>query len=131
MADGQGSQQYKIKKQRKKKTRTFYKHYLGEDIVWELFLKISEDCVSNLTQVILWQSLYKDAISPPVGATMAQQTVAINDCYHVELKQIGKAVCDIAVYVHKAQFDPFFLQVVREKVIHQPGSGVSTTFFLD
>lgn len=61
----------------------------------------ADDCVPNPTQVILEQSLYKDTIGPLVEAIMAQQTVAINKCCHVGLKQIGMAVQDMTVYVHE------------------------------
>ena len=99
--------------------RNHYQHYLGEDIVWDLYSKIlglllkiapsfepwhgisSTDRTSNPIQIILRHSLHQESIGPLVGATMAQRTAAINERYRVGLKQIGKAVRDMAVYEHE------------------------------
>jgi hypothetical protein len=75
-----------------------YQKYLGEDIIWTLFYSIlgrlkkiapsynpwhgissPEDRISNPFQIILQQSLHHETIGPLVGATMAQQTAAINE----------------------------------------------------
>lgn len=101
------------------KDRQYYENYLGEDIIWSLFYKIlvllqkispsfqpwhgissAETRVSNPIQIILQQSLHQKVIVPLVGATMAQQTAAINERYRVGLERVRKTVQDMAVYVH-------------------------------
>ncbi|KAF8809457.1 hypothetical protein BYT27DRAFT_7006728, partial [Phlegmacium glaucopus] len=102
------------------KDKHIYQYYLGEDIVWNLFSKIlglieefapsfkpwhgissAEHRTPNSAQVILQKSLHDETIGPLLGATMAQISAAINERYRVGLRQVSKAVQDMAVYKHE------------------------------
>jgi hypothetical protein len=101
------------------KDKHIYRYYLGENIVWNLYSKIlgllqrfspsfqpwhgtsSADRISNAVQVVLHESLRHETIGPLLGATMAQRTAAINERYRVGLRQVDKAVQDMAIYKHE------------------------------
>jgi hypothetical protein len=102
------------------KDKLIYKHYLGEDMVWNLFSKIlvlmhrftpsfkpwhgissAEDRVSNPIQAILQESLHHETIDPLLGATMAQRTAAINQRYRLGFGEVSKAVQAMAVFKHE------------------------------
>lgn len=105
-----------------KDKQLIYQYYLGEDVIKELFFKVlglirkllpsfkpwhgisaPEQCRSNPNQIIVQESTHHDQIGPLLGATMAGSTAAINQKYQIGLKQINKAINNMAVHEHDGQ----------------------------